>query len=102
VHRLDVVAVEVADEHRVVAGVVLREDPRRVEDLGARVEGRLVSTSSVLRALNAMWSSRVSLPPAGPIQKPGNPRRPAMPTAAESPTGWRVASVNPIGPKTRR
>ena len=38
----DVVAVEVADEDGVVARVVLREDPRRVEDLGARVEGGLV------------------------------------------------------------
>lgn len=35
VDRLDVVAVEVAEEHAVVAGVVLRPQPRSVQDLGA-------------------------------------------------------------------
>ena len=41
-NRLDVVAVEVADEDRVVARVVLGEDPRGVEDLRPGVERGLV------------------------------------------------------------
>ena len=49
-----------------------------------------------------MCSSRVSGPPAGLTQNPGNPLRPAIPTAEESPTGWRTTSVKPIGPKTWR
>ena len=44
-HRLHVVAVEVPDEHRVVTGVVLREDPRRVEDLDVFIE-RLEKTGA--------------------------------------------------------
>ena len=42
VDRFDVVAVEVADENRVVAGVVLGKDAWRVEDLGPGVESRSV------------------------------------------------------------
>ena len=104
VDGLHVVAVRVAQEHPVVAGVVLRPLPRRVQHRGPAASAAAWTASTACRsaAVKARWTSRVSAPAAGLSQKAGLPSGPARPTSKPSGCGTRIASVMPRGANTRR
>jgi hypothetical protein len=97
---LDVVAVQVAQEHPVVARVVLRELTRGVQHL--RPGWCTASTAARSGALKATWSSLVSVPVGGPSQNTGWPSAPPRPTTMVSPYGKRITSCIPIAPKVPR
>ena len=104
VDGLDVVAVRVAQEHGVVARVVLRPLTRGVQHFHSGRHGGFVH--GVHRAAVGRPERHVQFPGfgAGGRAQPevGTPSGPARPTTMVSPAGKRIASCIPIAAKVRR
>lgn len=104
VHGLHVMAVEVAQEHAIVAGVVLGPLTRGVQNFRARryssvmdrVDGMAVGSAE------GQVKFRVSVPMAGLSQKLGMLSEPDRPTTKALPCGKRIISRIPIGANVRR
>ena len=100
-HGLDVVAVGIAEEAAVVAGVVLRPDPRLVQDLRRRTPSlrrRPASTASRDGAVSARCTGRLPGPSIGAEPQLGHAVRAAQ--ADDRPfrvLSMRIASRTPHG-----
>lgn len=81
-NRLGVVAVQVANEHRGVAGVVLGPHPGRMQVSAPAKTASWCTRSTAARsgAVNATWISRLAANGAGPSQNRGMPSGPDRPT----------------------
>ena len=103
-HGLHVVAIEVAQEHTVVAGVVLGKLTRGVQHLRASDQSGLVDR--VNGAPVGGVEGQVQFPGLGAVgwtePEVGEAVGPDKPTTKASPCGKRITSRIPIGAKVRR
>src|SRR5262249_9037059 len=104
VDGLDVVAVQVAQEHPVVAGWYSGNSRGACSTSTPAATAAWCTASTAARsgALKATWSSLVSVPVGGPSQNTGWPSAPPRPTTMVSPYEKRMISRIPIAANVPR